>query len=65
MYHIILEVTASNGIKSKVRVAQEEVVTEEDVDHQEKYYTDSYSYPENVAATVTNVFYTPEEIEDA
>lgn len=61
MYNIILEVTHSNGIKSKVRVEQEEEVTQEDMDYQEQYYTDRYTYPDNVSAVVVNVFKLPRD----
>jgi hypothetical protein len=63
MYHIILEITAKNGLKSKVRVTQEEVVTTDDIAYQEKMYLDNWSYPDNVDAVVVNVFCTPEEEE--
>lgn len=61
MYHIVLEITASNGIKSKVRVEQEETVTPDDIETLEERYTDRYCFPENMDAVVINVFHTPEE----
>ena len=55
MYNIILEVTASNGIKSKERVKQGEVVTQENITYYEEKYTDHYQYPDNVNAVVVEI----------
>lgn len=64
MYHMIIEVTDNRGCTTKHRKEYDYQPTVEDIEYEERYYIDRWSYPDNLNALVTNIYFTPEPEDD-